>query len=153
MKLVPFNFHHVQDFAPRAINLLGMARPMGQHILDLARLGPFMTVLDGQDRPVVIGGVALQGEGQGEAWVAATDWAELHPVTFTRTVGRWLDTIMTAHELHRISAFTAAGAGDQTQELRLLRFVEVLGFRRVGLLAGVGQHRIDLWLHELVRDE
>ena len=140
LRLVPFRREHLERLRPR-----GFAAGSRYSLIDLApsllcraQLGPaFTALLDGD--AAAVAGVCHLCDGIGEAWALVSPEVERVPISFHRAVSRRLARIGAENGFRRLLASV------DVNDPRGMRWLEMLGFRRAGLMEAFGPHGENLY--------
>lgn len=106
--------------------------------------GPAFTGWVG-DQIIMVAGIRPLWHGVGEAWAVSDSALDRHRVKAGRAVLRWLPEVIAGMGLHRVQASV------HHRHAQSMRWLEWLGFRPEGLMAGYGPKGDGFWLYGLVR--
>lgn len=91
------------------------------------KLGQSLTALYG-DEILCCGGIDPVWEGVGEAWTVNGPLTKVYPLTFHKTIARWLKLLSRKYGLVRIQSIV-----DVADPMHV-KWIEALGFEREGVL-------------------
>ena len=105
------------------------------------RLGVGYTVYYNATVPVACGGIDLMWDHVGEAWMLLSPYVNLYRVAVTRAVRNRLAYLTSRMELNRVQAVI------RVTDKPSIRYIEMLGFEKEGILRQYGTDGTDYYMY------
>jgi len=121
IELIPFKAQHAYQMVHGKIT-----PEFVKAMLRYEQEGNSMTVL--YDKQLFCCGGLVIEAGNGSLWMVNSNLVGKHPLTFHKTIKKWLKLFMELYNLNRMQAFVDAS------EPKHVRWVESLGFSMEGLM-------------------
>ena len=127
MKLIPFDFDHMDIFEQKPEDILRYGEVTSETPNPLAEYGVAFTAID-DGRIVCVGGILASSNYTGKCWTMVSKYGAGSGLRLLRLVKRQLEAMMKDMKIHRIETANLVDAHEHH------RWCKLLGFQEEGLM-------------------